>query len=263
MAKRGRVLRDPQAGRGLLMVEGKQYPFLMDGLWRSEVPARPGLVVNVDFDTEGNLNGITAVPEPQVGPEQSTNADIPGSGADFDRTIPVTSLTPIVAASLLLLSWYFLTAVSIHLPVLGSLDLTFWQVLGYVNAGKLPPISEVVGSPDPGVFGFVAILVLAGPLLPYFWKDQRALLGGVLPLGFLALTAYMLRASIQNAMAVQVIGGAQVNLHPEILHTTSLGLGAYISISLAIYFAVLSTNKFLKVRRTSGNEPARSQRAAA
>ena len=45
MAKRGKVLRDPHLGPGLLMVEGKQYPFL-EGSWRSDVPAKPGLVVS-------------------------------------------------------------------------------------------------------------------------------------------------------------------------------------------------------------------------
>lgn len=65
MSKRGRVLRDPHMGPGLLIVEGKQYPFLMEGLWRSEVPAKPGLVVNVDFDAQGNLLGINAVPQSQ------------------------------------------------------------------------------------------------------------------------------------------------------------------------------------------------------
>ena len=66
MAKRGRVLREPYAGPGLVMVEGRQYPLVQD-LWRSEVRARPGLAVNVDFDPNGNLRSITAIPESMDG----------------------------------------------------------------------------------------------------------------------------------------------------------------------------------------------------
>src|ERR1041384_7464172 len=70
MPKRGKVLRDPYGGPGLLMVEGKQYPFLMERQWRSDVPAKPGLMVDVDFDTKGNLHSITAISEHRLCTEQ-------------------------------------------------------------------------------------------------------------------------------------------------------------------------------------------------
>jgi hypothetical protein len=41
MAKRGRVLRDPSVGAGLLMVEGQQYPFALEGVWKSEAAPKP------------------------------------------------------------------------------------------------------------------------------------------------------------------------------------------------------------------------------
>src|SRR6266700_5569298 len=71
MAKRGKVLRDPLAGPGLLMVEGQQYPFVLDGIWRSAVPASAGLAVDVDFDSQGSIRGITAVPDSQLAKEQA------------------------------------------------------------------------------------------------------------------------------------------------------------------------------------------------
>jgi len=37
--------------------------------------------------------------------------------------------------------------------------------------------------PSAGFYGFLALVALAGPFVPYFWKDQRASLGGLLPLG--------------------------------------------------------------------------------
>src|SRR6478752_2730987 len=170
MAKRGRVLREPYTGPGLLMVEGRQYPLVKD-LWRSEVRARPGLAVNVDFDPNGNLRSITAIPESQMNGEQE---NVPPGGlalgtlAQEDANLGIALLVQFSAAMLLLVSWCSLTAVSIHLPFSDSVELTFWQVLGYLNAGGLRQISEMAATPDAGAMGFAAILVLAGPLVHFF-----------------------------------------------------------------------------------------------
>ena len=43
MRKRGKVLRSPHAGPGLLMVEGRQYPFSLESLWKSQGSPQPGL----------------------------------------------------------------------------------------------------------------------------------------------------------------------------------------------------------------------------
>ena len=142
MAKRGMVLREPFAGPGLVMVEGRQYPLVQD-LWRSEVRARPGVVVNVDFDANGNLRSISAVPESQMNGQQENV--LPGGLAigtlgQEDANLGIALLVQFSAAMLLLVSWCSLTAVSIYVPFSGNVELTFWQVLGYLNAGGLRQI---------------------------------------------------------------------------------------------------------------------------
>jgi predicted molibdopterin-dependent oxidoreductase YjgC len=64
MKKRGKILRDPGANPGLLMIEGRQYRFYLEAVWTSEVPPKPGLAVDVQFDRAGQILAITAVPEP-------------------------------------------------------------------------------------------------------------------------------------------------------------------------------------------------------
>jgi hypothetical protein len=245
MAKRGKVLRDPHMGPGLLMVEGKQYPFLMEGVWRSDIPAKPGLPVHVDFDPDGKLSAITPVPQSELDQEQARYV----RSRLFDSwTTSSGILLRAAATAALLACWFFLTAISIHLPFFGNLDLTFWQVLGYLNTGSSLPLLEVQGNPDPGIFGFLAVLVLVGPFLPYFWRDRRSLVGGVLPLGFMLLVAYRFEGSLEGTIAAQVSGMSvplQPNVH-SIFSTFSVGLGAYLSASLAICFVVLSTKKFMK-----------------
>ena len=71
MRKRGRILRDPAAGPGLLMVEGQQYQFLQDGVWKSEIPPAKGTIVEVEFDSGGRIKDLRAAAESQHSQEQT------------------------------------------------------------------------------------------------------------------------------------------------------------------------------------------------
>src|SRR6266481_8693844 len=66
MKKRGKVLRDPHTGPGLLMIEGRQYWFCLEGVWKSQMPPTPGLAVDVKLDHARQIIAITAVSESQL-----------------------------------------------------------------------------------------------------------------------------------------------------------------------------------------------------
>jgi hypothetical protein len=81
MKKRGKVLRDPRTRPGLsgpdrtlpglLMIEGRQYWFSLEGVWKSEIPPKPGLAVDVKLDQAGRILAITAVSDTQLAEEQA------------------------------------------------------------------------------------------------------------------------------------------------------------------------------------------------
>src|ERR1700758_4023751 len=74
-SKRGKVLRDPHCGPGLLIVEGRQYQFCLDGVWKSDVPPKPGLLVDITFNTRGQIQAIRAVTEAQLEQEQALSRE--------------------------------------------------------------------------------------------------------------------------------------------------------------------------------------------
>jgi hypothetical protein len=45
------------------MIEGRQYRFYLEAVWTSEVPPKPGLAVDVQFDRAGQILAIAAVSE--------------------------------------------------------------------------------------------------------------------------------------------------------------------------------------------------------
>jgi hypothetical protein len=269
MAKRGKILRDPHAGPGLLIVEGRQYPFFMEGVWRSEVPPKPGLAVEVEFDSLDKVIGITAVPESQIAKEQAEIALAAAKkrGATLAASMVAKfGLPRLVAAALLILSWSSLTAASLELPFLGRLEFTFWQALGYLNSGNPMQVLERHGNPSSGFWGFLAIVALAGPFLLHFWKDKRAALGGLLPLAFMVLVGIAIRSSIQSTFGAAIegpYGNLQRQAQDEMMHAFSLGFGTYLSIVVSLYFAVTSAKEFVVAVGGESKKFEESQRAAA
>ncbi len=59
--KRGKVLREPGAGPGLMMVEGQQFPFSLTDLWQSPQPPKIGMSGDAEFDRDGKLVAIRAL----------------------------------------------------------------------------------------------------------------------------------------------------------------------------------------------------------
>jgi hypothetical protein len=53
------------------MIEGRQYWFSLEGVWKSEIPPKPGLAVDVKLDQAGRILAITAVSDTQLAEEQA------------------------------------------------------------------------------------------------------------------------------------------------------------------------------------------------
>lgn len=166
----------------------------------------------------------------------------------------------LIAAAVLVVGWFLFTALSVQLPLIGAAKFTFWQVLGFLNAGS---IADAMGSggASAGIYGLLAFVALAGPFVPVFWKDKRAGLCGVAPLLFMLIVFMMVGHGIDS-----VLGGGADNeftkqARSELMSGVSLGLGAYVCALAGIYFAVMGVKQFLETR-TSGVLPASSRAVA-
>jgi len=65
MRTQGKVLRVPNVAPGLIMIQGRQFKFSGNTVWKSEVEPTPGLVVDVDLDRDLQVVAVTPVPESQ------------------------------------------------------------------------------------------------------------------------------------------------------------------------------------------------------
>jgi len=264
MAKRGKVLRDVSTGPGLLMVEGQQYQFTLEGVWKSEVAPKPSQVVDVDFDQTGKITSITAVSDSQLAKEQADKAKEKGKEI-WGSIVAKVGLPNLVAGAVLFIGWFWLTTVSVNVPFGGKLEFTFWQVLGYLNASNILDVMERNGHGSAGIYGFFALVCLAAPFVQYFWKDKRAALGGILPLLFMILVAVMVNHSLSTAMGGDASGAyadMQKEAQDEMMKAISLGFGAYLSILAGLYFAAIGVKNFLAAKAGGQVSPGPQKLAA-
>jgi len=59
--RRGKVLRDASQGPGLVMIEGRQYPFSLEDLWKSGRLPKAGMEIEAEFNRDGQLLAIRTV----------------------------------------------------------------------------------------------------------------------------------------------------------------------------------------------------------
>jgi hypothetical protein len=145
-----------------------------------------------------------------------------------------------------------LTNVSMQIPLVGRIDLTFWQVLGLLNKRNATQGTYLRGeSYSVGYYGWLAAVALTGPFLNRVWKDKRALLGGLAPFLFTLIVWILARSMMQNASAGSFsntytdLGEA---VQSEVMKIVSLGVGAYLSALAGLYLGVVSTKQFLSMQ---------------
>ncbi len=245
-------MHEPGAGPGLLIVEGQQHPFHIEGVWRSEVPATPGLTIEVDFDPEGRITSITAISETQLAKEQAAVAGAQVRDA-WRKLAAVVGWANLAGAGVLLMGWFFLPALSIQPPFLGKLQFSFWELLGLLNANNPLEALAQRGGTGSGFYGFLAIVALTGPFISLFWKDRRATLAGVLPLVFMLVVGLMVRSSLMGAYGGNVDGPLReiaTQAREVGMQAVTIGFGSYLSLLVSAYFATVGTRRFLAAAGT-------------
>jgi hypothetical protein len=233
---RGRVLRDTAVGDGLLSVAGKQYPFKLEGTWKSDRAPKVDMQVDVDFDDEGRIAAIRAVDPAAAAREQAERfmstagatakqwaADLKTKGAPalaelraksapalaemqakgmpvVKRYVGLIGLPTLLAMAGVLLGWFVFAAVSIDF--LGQRQsATFYDYLGVLNNPQNGLATLDGRSASAGFYGFVAIVALLAPLLPHFVKSPRLWLAYCAPAAWMVLAGVIGWWKVRSAMS--------------------------------------------------------------
>ena len=158
----------------------------------------------------------------------------------------------LIALGLLLLGWFVLKVGSFGGGMMGKIDFTFWQVLGFINQGAASIGARAMGgSTSTGIWGLFAVVALSGPFVHHSWKDRRAHLAAVLPL----LLMLVVLLKVYGGMGASVPDGGEFfdadmasQMRQEMRNAVSFGLGTYLSFVVAGYFAFTGVIRWLAAR---------------
>lgn len=271
---RGRVLRDTASGDGLLSIDGTQYPFRLEGMWRSDLAPKANMAVDVEFDDGGAIASIRAVDPAAAAREQAAKlagqagvaanqaGDVAKQFASEFRAkgLPalsayaqVVGIKTLVAMSLVLVGWFFLASASIDFFG-DKVSATFYDLMRVLNNPQngLATIARQ-SSAGAGFYGFLTIVALLAPLLPHFLKIRSSWLAYCAPAAWMLLAmlvgAWKVNSSISAAQRQfgsfgGEIGGMAREFMNEVVSAISMGMGFYMSVAAAAYLAYVGVKRY-------------------
>lgn len=268
MAERGNILRDTSVGDGIIFINGVQKNFSLERNWRSAVPPKSGMKVDVTFDANGDIDTVTIVDESQLAKEQALKAiDVLSNHGREGANALISRVghTTLVALALLAIAWFFLNTISIRISVSQSAGITFYELLKIINNSVSIRSIGGLGGYGAGLYGLLAWVALLAPLTPHFLTNRSAPLGYLAPLAYmLSLVAYAyvkfkneitksaeISTNFGNLFGQQASEMAQDMLNEMVtqaLNAISLGAGFYVALAVSVYLAFIGIKKYLAAK---------------
>jgi hypothetical protein len=243
------------------MVEGQQFRFALDGLWRSSTLPQAGLIVDVDMDRSRQLVSVTVA--------SGTAATAKTKRAWFQAFVQQASnvgVPKLAGIGVLIVGWWFLTNVSVELPLVGRLNFTFWQLLGVLNnRSTLQAVDPRSGQYGTGFYGILAIASACGPVLHQVWKNKQTFVAEFFPLAFMFFVSIAVRTTLPSALGAAPVFhyfDLPAEVPVMVRHGFWLGPGAYLSLLAALYLAGLAATRLLMSRSARAQSQAHSARAS-
>lgn len=185
---RGKILRDTNAGDGVVFVNGVQRTFTLEAHWKSGTSPKVGAVVDVMQDAEGNTLAVSPVDEGVLAKEQAQKAIKFASDNGkqyFGMLLARVGAPTLISIALLAMSWLFLATFSVRISNSYSESITFYDLLKLVNMGGGLDGLGILKHSGAGFYGFLMCLVILAPLAPNFNGNKYLQLAYCAPLVYM------------------------------------------------------------------------------
>lgn len=262
---RGRILRDTNNGLGLLNLGGRQVPFSLEANWRGHIAPVVQMTVDVVLDGAGNAVTVVPVSDKDVAQEKlkAISGDLSKKLQDQMPMVKTYAhaigIPVLIAMGFLLVSWIWLSIVTVRINASSSQSATMFDVLRLINTGGNLQSFGNSYSGSSGIYGFICVLTMLAPAAPTFIRHRYITSAYFAPLLFLLIlgfTAYMKLRSFAEVARESMGGfggGAQMAnianaMMDQIFAAVSIGFGTYISLAAALFLAVHGGIKFLASR---------------
>jgi len=275
---KGRVLRDTTHGEGLMSVEGNQYTFRLEGMWKSDIAPKVNMQVEVDFDDAGTVVAVRGIDPAAAAREQAAQmaakasettkklaAELQAKGGPMmAKAMPVVQkytgligIPTLVALVAIFFGWWVFA--TINVTVFTSDGFTFYQIMGALNDPDRAFESLGTGNtPGAGIYGIIAFVAWLAPLLPHFVGIRQLWLAYFAPIVWMILTYIIAKIKISAALsegtdAAGEFGGEeaeqfaremQEGIQDAISEAVSMGFGTWIAIAAGLYLAYAGYTRY-------------------
>ena len=187
---RGTIIKVPDSTPGLVIVNGAQKPFTLEGVWRAPMAPAANMTVNVELNDSGAVAGITAVDSQQLAKEQFDKlgglaekhgkeaAEIARQGVGALATR--MGMPTLIATVVLWIAWFFLPAVKLEFFLLNR-SFTFWEYLAMSVTNPQSPTGS------RGLLGLLGMLCIVAPVARPFIQHAKAKFLNAAPLAFIVV----------------------------------------------------------------------------
>lgn len=247
---RGTILRDTNAGPGMISVGGQKKIFTLEQHWHGTSAPTVAMTVDVTLDQQGEISTVVpariGVDDLEMVKDKAKKVMEGGMPLVLDAIQRIGK--PVLAAVLVLfVSWVWLPAITMTVMAAIKQSVTMFDVLRLANSGaSLESFGRMNGG-SSGLYGVLCVLALLAPLLPAFVKHKYAPYGYFAPLAFLALVGVTIYLKI-NAMvsdtreAMRAFGGNRMDemadeMAQRIMNAISVDFGTYVALVAALYLA--------------------------
>jgi hypothetical protein len=236
---RGTIIKTPDSSPGLLVVEGQQKTFTLEGAWKSPVAPMVNMAVDIELDGAGFITGLTAVDSQQAAREKLKQI---GGAAQEHGTVAVEKARQGIGALaarmgkvalavtlILWIAWFFTPALTIGEGLSNaSKSFTFWDLVG------LDPNTNIVTTPaSHGLFGLLGLLAIAAPFGSPFMRNPKARYLYAMPLGYLVIAVFVILSDFNT-----FFGHIYSSLADAMkVLSFSFGYGTYVLVITSLFLA--------------------------
>ncbi len=205
---RGTIIKVPDASPGLLLLNGRQYPFTLEGVWRSAVAPAPNQSVIVELDGAGTLLSITVVDQAQVAKEKM--AELSNVAKERGEVVARQIQSGILAlaarmgggtlgiAVVIWITWFLIRAASIGGGGEDMASYTFWKLIGTNFSDQ---ISMMDGGHARGWMRFLGFCAIVAPFLAPFIRESWSRFLNAAPLAAVLLGWLVVHENLAGTFA--------------------------------------------------------------
>jgi hypothetical protein len=203
---RGTIIKVPDATPGILLLNGKQYSFALEGVWHSAAAPAPNQVVNVEVGGTGVVTSITIVDQQQIAREKF--AELSGVAQERGKVVAgqiqegVGALAArmgavaLGAAVVIWVAWYLIPAAGIGGGNEQVASWTYHTLLG-TNLGDPSSMTEAGNS--RGFLRLIGFLAIVAPFLVPFIRTPWSRYLNAAPLAIVALGWIVIHRSMASS----------------------------------------------------------------